>query len=91
MDAEEGAGVLVGELDGGVGGGHVRRHQRRVRARLDDEVLESDALFFVSFPPKSTVSSRSKRINQESKQSFFANKKRRKPQPCGLIFFIYSI
>lgn len=34
MDAEEGAGV---EFDGGVGGVHVRRHRRRVRARLDEE------------------------------------------------------
>ena len=44
MDAEEGALVAVGELDGGVGGGHVGGHQRRVGAGLDDEVLELDAL-----------------------------------------------
>ena len=44
MDAEEGALVAVGELDGGVGGGHVGGHQRRVGAGLDDEVVELDAL-----------------------------------------------
>lgn len=66
MDAEEGAGVLVGELHGGVCRRHVRRHQRRVRPRLDDEVLERDAL---PKPQNSVVSllcfSRSKPQNDE--------------------------
>lgn len=42
MDPEEGAPVAVGESDGGVGGGHVGGHERRVGAGLDDEVVEAD-------------------------------------------------
>lgn len=44
MDAEEAAGVTVRELEGRVQGGHVGRHQRRIGAGLDDEVVECDAL-----------------------------------------------
>lgn len=44
MDAEEAPGVAVRELDGRVQGRHFRRHERRVGAGLDDEVLKFDAL-----------------------------------------------
>lgn len=44
VDAEESPGVAEGEPDGGVQRGHVGRHERRICAGLDDEVLESDAL-----------------------------------------------
>jgi surfactin synthase thioesterase subunit len=55
VHAEEAARVAEGEPDRGVDRGQIRRHQRRVRARLDHEVVEGDALFDHRTERKSSV------------------------------------